>query len=602
MALPLFVVSVLYGWASGSWVVAALFGCGFLASPWLPRLEAPKPVEHGAAVVAALVGASFGALSLPFWVHVPRLLFRGASSVAAAALSVALTRMVTRTPTGGYAVTVALGLSAMGACGATQVGMAYVFATLVFLLVAFGMMHRSAVGFVPLRAPRAFWMRLSLSALATTLGLLVLLPKLHARAEESLIRALEPPRVGFSERSLSLGALSGLSDVEDEVLTVEGEEVDYLRGAVYDRYEGGMWRAKPKSTTLAHAIPMGPGAIRVRLVGSERGRYFLPLVAGGFGNPSGAAVVDRFGIVLPVGEAKADNVYWFAPGLGSAPSPPSPEDGEVPASVEASLRSFAEAARGGKWGKEGLLEVAHTLRTRYGYSLEFSRGTGDPLVSFLEEDKRGHCEYFASALALSGRVLGIPTRVVAGYRVFEKNPFLGYFIVRQKNAHAWVEAWFEGEGWTRLDATPLVERRHAERSASALFAALTFLVQKAFWLVWHWVTELSLVGLLSLLSLVLLFSMLLRRIRKRNPERKEVRPELDEIPPAARSLFQALAAGFAPRPASETLESYARALEKGGRHDDARLVHRYAACRYGGGERIEEVLREMSKRAEALRS
>ena len=63
---------------------------------------------------------------------------------------------------------------------------------------------------------------------------------------------------------------------------------------------------------------------------------------------------------------------------------------------------------------------------------------------------------FASAMVLLARVEGIPARVVGGYHVSEVNPFTGRAIVRDRDAHAWVEAWIEG-AWRKWDPTPVSE-------------------------------------------------------------------------------------------------------------------------------------------------
>lgn len=77
-----------------------------------------------------------------------------------------------------------------------------------------------------------------------------------------------------------------------------------------------------------------------------------------------------------------------------------------------------------------------------------------PLAGFLFESKRGHCEYFATALAVFLRTRNIPSRVVGGFYGGAANPFADWVLVRQSDAHAWVEAWVEGRGWVQLDATP----------------------------------------------------------------------------------------------------------------------------------------------------
>jgi hypothetical protein len=95
------------------------------------------------------------------------------------------------------------------------------------------------------------------------------------------------------------------------------------------------------------------------------------------------------------------------------------------------------------------------LKTHYGYTLQLPRSVlKDPLANFLFERKQGHCEYFASAMAVMLRTLGIPSRVVNGFRGDEFNDLTGNYVVRAKDAHAWVEAYFPGYGWQTFDPTP----------------------------------------------------------------------------------------------------------------------------------------------------
>jgi hypothetical protein len=96
------------------------------------------------------------------------------------------------------------------------------------------------------------------------------------------------------------------------------------------------------------------------------------------------------------------------------------------------------------------------LRKNYGYSLEL-RGTPsskDPLALFLFDIGKGHCEYFASAMTVMLRQIGIPARLVNGFRSGEYNSIGHNWIVRQYNAHSWVEAYFPPYGWIDFDPTP----------------------------------------------------------------------------------------------------------------------------------------------------
>jgi transglutaminase-like putative cysteine protease len=99
--------------------------------------------------------------------------------------------------------------------------------------------------------------------------------------------------------------------------------------------------------------------------------------------------------------------------------------------------------------------IENNLRTHYGYTLELPRTKEkDPIANFLFERKQGHCEYFASSMAVMLRTLGIPSRVVNGFRSDEFNDITGNYVVRAKDAHAWVEAYFPGYGWQMFDPTP----------------------------------------------------------------------------------------------------------------------------------------------------
>jgi len=99
--------------------------------------------------------------------------------------------------------------------------------------------------------------------------------------------------------------------------------------------------------------------------------------------------------------------------------------------------------------------IENYLRTHFAYTLQLPRAkVKDPIANFLFERKQGHCEYFASAMAVMLRTLGIPSRVVNGFRSDEFNDLTGNYVVRAKDAHSWVEAYFPGYGWQTFDPTP----------------------------------------------------------------------------------------------------------------------------------------------------
>ncbi len=99
--------------------------------------------------------------------------------------------------------------------------------------------------------------------------------------------------------------------------------------------------------------------------------------------------------------------------------------------------------------------VENYLRSNYGYTLVLPRQPSkDPVADFLFSRKQGHCEFFASAMAVMLRAVGIPARVVNGFRTGEFNGITGSYIIRASDAHSWVEVFFPGNGWLSFDPTP----------------------------------------------------------------------------------------------------------------------------------------------------
>ena len=92
--------------------------------------------------------------------------------------------------------------------------------------------------------------------------------------------------------------------------------------------------------------------------------------------------------------------------------------------------------------------------TKFKTTLTNSFSGTDALASFLATERRGHCEYFATAAALTLRALGLPARLVVGYHGGIFNEFVDTLEVRDEDAHAWVETYIPGHGWHAFDPTP----------------------------------------------------------------------------------------------------------------------------------------------------
>lgn len=125
--------------------------------------------------------------------------------------------------------------------------------------------------------------------------------------------------------------------------------------------------------------------------------------------------------------------------------------------LDARVVRLADQLVGGKEPAAAVAAVEQHLRG-YDYSLQQEPTGDDPLASFLFDVKAGHCEYFASAMAVLLRQGGVPTRLVTGFyggRYVEQGD---YYAVRQGDAHAWVEVYLPGQGWRVFDPTPPASR------------------------------------------------------------------------------------------------------------------------------------------------
>ena len=115
------------------------------------------------------------------------------------------------------------------------------------------------------------------------------------------------------------------------------------------------------------------------------------------------------------------------------------------------------------------VQLVDWLRSDFEYSLELDNSSRmHPIESFLTRSRKGHCEYFASSLALLLRAQGVPTRVVSGFYTSDyamgSNGRSRRFTVKQSDAHAWTEVWLDRLGWMTIDPTP---PQHRGRAAQA---------------------------------------------------------------------------------------------------------------------------------------
>lgn len=110
---------------------------------------------------------------------------------------------------------------------------------------------------------------------------------------------------------------------------------------------------------------------------------------------------------------------------------------------------------GAKTDVERARAIERYLRNNFRYSLTpLDHEVEDPLATFLFERRQGHCEYFASAMAVMLRAVWVPSRVATGFQSGSYNSLSGWSVIRASDAHSWVEAWIPGQGWVTYDPTP----------------------------------------------------------------------------------------------------------------------------------------------------
>ena len=129
--------------------------------------------------------------------------------------------------------------------------------------------------------------------------------------------------------------------------------------------------------------------------------------------------------------------------------------------------------------------VEKYLQTQFAYSLEMKASGDQPLADFLFNIRAGHCEYFASAMAIMLRTQGIATRIVNGFQQGEYNETADVFVVKQRDAHSWVEVYFPKENaWIPFDPTPFAEQNRETAATTGILKKFNSYLEalETFWI------------------------------------------------------------------------------------------------------------------------
>ncbi|MDP9002543.1 MAG: DUF3488 and transglutaminase-like domain-containing protein [Myxococcota bacterium] len=589
--LPVIVVTVALGRAADDWRPAVVVGVlAVVLAQVGPRWE----LDRGRQLVTCAMGAGAGyAVAALLYDDHAGSLSEGWTRIAAAAILAAAARFVVIRPRGGSMGTTALLFASLVAIGETS-SAGYATFVVLFLLTSLAAMGASdeRALMVGSAAPRitmaaAILVVAGAVAVVVAVGLRSAYAWIMSRAHPSAFEWR--PRVGFSDR-MDLGALDGLLDSDAIVLRVRGPRVDYLRGAALDVYVAGRWLRSDAAEVQTEATYNGYPSSRVveiAAVGDRTDRFFLPLAAHIVATSPAAVLVDGVGAVRRAARHGV-NVSRVVRADQDAvpPPPPRASDLQIPRAIRVHLESLASEWTQGENDAVGKLDaIQHRLRTGFHYARTFPRPGGtDPAIDFLFDRKSGHCEYFATAMTLVARAAGIPARAIMGYRVGEESPF-GYYVVRERNAHAWVEAWVPGQGWTTRDPTPETELPQNRDHRSGYAASIADALSVGYDDLTDRLRRLTVqqTGVAWVVGFGVLSWIVARGARRRTVGTTHLRDDETGLPCLA-SLLASLKRSGHEWPSHEPLERFAARLPD---RDAARLLERYAALRYGniGDER-----------------
>jgi transglutaminase-like putative cysteine protease len=249
----------------------------------------------------------------------------------------------------------------------------------------------------------------------------------------------------------------------------------YLRARAFDLYRQSVWSdvsarrpifsqnvpfsgslpGRMNSFRLSDQHPAGAREMMVRHEYPIRDTIFTPLGTLAVEAPLSHLDYDDDGIVLPPYPRNNLNYRVTYADRTYAP-PPTRSMLGVPPLLDPRVKKLSDKIfTGSTTTAEKIKAVVDHFQANYTYSLGLSVPPGrDKLEYFLLEQSAGYCEYFASGAAILLRLAGVPTRYVTGFLVTEKDPAGQAWVARNMDAHAWVEAWDEGnKQWTIVEAT-----------------------------------------------------------------------------------------------------------------------------------------------------
>lgn len=460
----------------------------------------------------------------------------------------------------------------------------------VAVIVGIALLVESAGGLAAIRAfartPRAAVAVVALSAVIAAITAIAL-PAID-RATNRRFQALFEGRIrktAFSAH-VRLDQPGLISSSDEIVLRLHGGEADYLRGAVFDSFDGAYWTTSPHGAARATTLAPPANGDRTEVDAAESSVW---LFAPRGSVPVGDTPWEADALGARRSTEKRGALHWaFATAADEPLDAPTDADRKLPPSIVDEVRPLArEWTAGATTDRERVDALVTHLMRDFTYTLD--RPTppagSSALFDFLFVHREGHCEFFASAFVVLARTLGIPARLVAGFRVVEHNGFGGYAVVRAKHAHAWAEAFVPAGATSHFEVVdptpggvPTLEQTNT-RSTSAFFDYLKWSIG-ALYDAAIASPERSIPVLLG----IIVIAFIVRAVRNRRRRKDGGGDEVHDVLPPSFARFETMLAeqGFV-RERAETLESLAARLADADREPWANAVRRYARARYGPG-------------------
>ncbi|HWZ64595.1 MAG TPA: DUF3488 and transglutaminase-like domain-containing protein [Steroidobacteraceae bacterium] len=329
----------------------------------------------------------------------------------------------------------------------------------------------------PGRAALALAGRTLLIAAPLAVLLFLFLPRLAGafwaipRGEEAitgLSDSMSPGSIGKLTTSYDIAFRAGFSQ------TLPRPEERYWRGPVLHDFDGATWVRGPAGRAPPPLAFSGrPYRYHVTLEPS-RHRFWFALDTPAASPDPGVALTHDSELLAarPVSDLTRYDALSYTATTATAPLSEAerrrdtslPND-RNPRTIELAQKLYARS------GSDAAFVAAALDYLRTGgfvYSLEPEKLGREQVDDFLFRTRTGFCGHYASAFAVLMRAAGVPARVLTGYLGGEWNPGGGYLIVRQSDAHAWVEVWLAGGGWRRIDPTAVVEPERLRRGLADL--------------------------------------------------------------------------------------------------------------------------------------